>query len=104
MPHCQVKILGYPVYFLPFTGVSKLLGIVALYIPGYPRIKEWVYAGFVFDLTAAIYSGVCAGGATSYLLPPFVALILLIGSYIWYHRILKNRELPTVNNLSLINS
>jgi hypothetical protein len=98
------KILGYPAYFLPFTGIAKLLGIVALYIPGYSRIKEWVYAGFVFDLSAAIYSGICVGGATAYLLPPFIALILLIGSYIWYHRILKNRELPTTNNISLINS
>ncbi|HXS37852.1 MAG TPA: DoxX family protein [Flavipsychrobacter sp.] len=97
------KILGYPAYFLPFTGVTKLLGLVALYIPGYPRIKEWVYAGFTFDLTAAIYSGICVGGATGYLLPPFIALVLLIGSYILYHRILKNREYR-VNNVSLANS
>jgi hypothetical protein len=98
------KILGYPEYFLPFTGIAKLLGLVALYIPGNPRIKEWVYAGFVFDLTAAIYSGLCVGGATSYLLPPFIALLLAIGSYIWYHRVLKNRELTTFNNTSLANS
>ncbi len=37
--------LGYPVYFLPFIGVAKLLGAIAILIPGYPRIKEWAYAG-----------------------------------------------------------
>jgi hypothetical protein len=98
------KILGYPAYFLPFTGVAKLLGLVALYVPGYPRIKEWAYAGFVFDLTGAIYSGLCVGGATSYLLPPFISLVLLIGSYIFYHRISQNRESASFDNVSLANS
>ena len=98
------KILGYPAYFLPFTGIAKLFGIVALYFPGMRRIKEWVYAGFVYDLTAAIYSGLCVGGAAGYLLPPFIALILLIGSYVWFHRLLKSREIPAFSDLSLINS
>ena len=31
--------LGYPLYFLPFIGVMKALGAVALLIPGFPRIK-----------------------------------------------------------------
>ncbi|MGV2448107.1 UNVERIFIED_CONTAM: DoxX family protein, partial [Bacillus sp. ATCC 13368] len=43
--------LGYPTYLLPFIGIAKLLGVVAILIPGFPRIKEWAYAGFVFDLT-----------------------------------------------------
>ena len=37
--------LGYPAYFIPFIGVAKLLGAVAILIPGFPRIKEWAYAG-----------------------------------------------------------
>lgn len=98
------RILGYPAYFLPYTGIAKLLGLVALYIPGYSLIKEWVYAGFVFDLSAAIYSGICVGGTTGYLLPPFIALVLLIGSYIFYHRILKNQKLQTIDKISLIHS
>jgi uncharacterized membrane protein YphA (DoxX/SURF4 family) len=50
------KGLGYPVYFIPFTGVAKVLGIIAILIPGFPRIKEWAYAGLFFDLIGAIYS------------------------------------------------
>ena len=43
--------LGYPLYFLPFIGIAKWLGVIAILIPAnYPRIKEWAYAGLFFDL------------------------------------------------------
>ena len=48
--------LGYPIYFVPFIGVAKLLGVIAILVPGNPRLKEWAYAGFCFDLIAATYS------------------------------------------------
>ena len=50
--------LGYPDYFIPFIGVAKVLGVIAILIPGYPRIKEWAYAGLFFDLIGAVYSQV----------------------------------------------
>ena len=50
------KQLGYPAYFTPFIGAVKILGVIALLIPGFPRIKEWAYAGFAYDLVAATYS------------------------------------------------
>ena len=56
------KMLGYPLYMLPFIGVAKLLGIIALLVPGFPRLKEWAYAGLFFDLTASVYSGIAASG------------------------------------------
>ncbi|HRG79756.1 MAG TPA: DoxX family protein, partial [Cyclobacteriaceae bacterium] len=56
------KQLGYPPYMLPFLGVAKLLGVIALLVPGFPRIKEWAYAGMFFDLTGAVYSGLAVGG------------------------------------------
>lgn len=61
--------LGYPVYFVPFIGVAKLLGVIAILIPGYPRIKEWAYAGLVFDLIGATYSIIAVGKPTSDWLP-----------------------------------
>ncbi len=42
--------LGYPKYIISFLGVAKLLGAIAILVPGYPRLKEWAYAGLVFDL------------------------------------------------------
>ena len=46
-------MLGYPVYFIPFIGVAKLLGVIAILIPGLDKIKEWAYAGLFFDLAGA---------------------------------------------------
>ena len=78
------KGLGYPVYFIPFTGVAKVLGIIAILIPGYPRIKEWAYAGLIFDLVGAIYSIIAIGQeGWSFILIP---LGLGIASYLLYHR------------------
>lgn len=48
--------LGYPEYFIPFTGWAKLIGSIVILIPGLKTIKEWAYAGLFFDLAAAIYS------------------------------------------------
>ncbi len=41
--------LGYPVYFLVMLGVWKVLGGIVVLIPGFPLVKEWAYAGMVFD-------------------------------------------------------
>jgi DoxX-like family len=50
-------MLGYPLYFISFISIAKLLGAAALLIPGIPaKIKEWAYAGLFFDLAGAFYS------------------------------------------------
>src|SRR5215467_6083545 len=51
-----IERLGYPLYFLVILGIWKLLGAVALAIPRFPRLKEWAYAGVLFDLTGAVAS------------------------------------------------
>ena len=51
-----IERLGYPPYFLLILGTWKLLGAVALVIPKFPRLKEWAYAGVLFDLTGAVAS------------------------------------------------
>jgi uncharacterized membrane protein YphA (DoxX/SURF4 family) len=56
-----IERLGYPPYFLVILGIWKLLGAVALVIPGFPRLKEWAYAGVLFDLTGAVASLWAAG-------------------------------------------
>ena len=81
--------LGYPQYLLPFLGVAKILGIIALLVPGYPRIKEWAYAGFFFDLVGATYSGLAAGGFDPLMLTLAIWYALLGLSYGFYHKRLK---------------
>ena len=56
-----IERLGYPQYFLVILGIWKLLGAVALVIPRVPRLKEWAYAGVLFDLTGAVASLLASG-------------------------------------------
>ena len=56
-----IERLGYPSYFLVILGIWKLLGAVALVVPRFPRLKEWAYAGVIFDLTGAIASLLASG-------------------------------------------
>src|ERR1700730_13733464 len=51
-----IERLGYPLYFLVILGIWKLLGAIALIIPRFPQLKEWAYAGVLFDLTGAVAS------------------------------------------------
>ncbi len=67
--------LGYPPYVGVILGVWKLLGAVALLLPGTPRLKEWAYAGTVFDLTGAAASHLANGDDPTKLVFP----ILLTG-------------------------
>ena len=56
--------LGYPLYFVPFIGVAKVFGVIAILVPGFSRIKEWAYAGLFFDLIGAAYSIASVGEPT----------------------------------------
>ncbi|HET9057833.1 MAG TPA: DoxX family protein [Chitinophagaceae bacterium] len=78
--------LGYPMYFITFIGVVRLLGVIAILIPGYPKIKEWAYAGLVFDMGGALYSHIATGDPFGIFAPAVIALILVVGSYIYYHK------------------
>lgn len=81
------KHLGYPIYLLPFLGLAKLLGIIAVLVPGFPRLKEWAYAGLFFDLTGAIYSTIAIGDPVVMWLPTIIlGYGILFGSYIFYHK------------------
>ena len=79
--------LGYPVYFIPFISIAKILGVIAILVPGFPKLKEWAYAGLVFDLAGATYSMMSAGLADAGGMG-FMALgfLLAAASYIFYHK------------------
>ena len=88
------KTLGYPAYLSPFLGIAKILGAIAILVPGYPRLKEWAYAGLTFDLLGAAYSGVAVGGPLSGLLFFAVFFAVLAVSYIYPHTKLKASPIP----------
>jgi uncharacterized membrane protein YphA (DoxX/SURF4 family) len=73
--------LGYPLYFASILGAWKLLGAIAIVVPGLPRVKEWTYAGFFFDLTAAAVSRAAVGDSTADVVAPLVFLALVLASW-----------------------
>lgn len=81
--------LGYPQYIIPFLGVAKTLGVIAILIPGFPRIKEWAYAGLVFDLIGATYSTFASGIADASAVFMILPFSFAFGSYFLYHQKLK---------------
>jgi uncharacterized membrane protein YphA (DoxX/SURF4 family) len=81
-----MKHLGYPIYLLPFLSILKILGVVAILVPGFPRIREWAYAGFVFDLGGAMFSYIAIGDPASAWMPLIIGLLLVAASYIFYHK------------------
>jgi hypothetical protein len=74
--------LGYPPYFALIMGVWKLLGAIVIVAPGFPRVKEWAYAGFFFDLTGAAATRAFVGDGAADLAAPLVFLALLAASWV----------------------
>ena len=91
--HVIIDRLGYPPYFLVLLGIWKLLGAVAVIIPRFPRLKEWAYAGVVFNLTGALVSNLASGvtdtGTLAYLL-----LMMGVTSTSWALRPVSRRNFP----------
>jgi hypothetical protein len=82
-----IRHLGYPEYFGVMLTVFKVLGALALIIPQVPhRVKEWAYAGFGFDFISAFVSYWAVEGLNALTFFPLIFLVILIFSYISYHR------------------
>jgi uncharacterized membrane protein YphA (DoxX/SURF4 family) len=76
-----MKALGYPAYVATLLGFWKVLGAVALLVPRLPRLKEWAYAGVVFDLTGAAFSHAAVGDPAGNVLVPLVLLGVAFASW-----------------------
>ena len=88
----MMKHLGYPYNVLTLLSIAKILGVIAILVPGFPRLKEWAYAGFTYDLAGAIYAGLSAGDPIGQWAPVIIGLILIFGSYIFYHKKMKGQK------------
>lgn len=86
--------LGYPSYFIMMLAIFKLFGGLALIVPLIPaKIKEWAYAGFLFDFIAAAISITAVDGFGASSLFPIIAILILIISYCSFHKINGTRIL-----------
>jgi hypothetical protein len=75
-----VTSLGYPVYVLALLGIWKIPGAITLVVPGFLRLKEWAYAGIVFELTGAAASHAIRGNRSA-ITAPVVLLCLALASW-----------------------
>jgi len=73
--------VGYPQQLRIILGIAKPLGAIALLLPGFPKLKEWAYAGFTFAWISAFIAHYLAGdGPRAF--SPLVLLVLLAISYV----------------------
>jgi uncharacterized membrane protein YphA (DoxX/SURF4 family) len=73
--------LGYPAYFVVILGVWKILGTAAILAPRLPLVKEWAYAGMIFDLTGASTSHIASGDDARHIVTPLILAALVVASW-----------------------
>ena len=74
-----MRHLGYPGYFSVILGVWKVLAAMAVLAPRFPRLKEWAYAGLVFNYTGAAASHSTVGDPAVTLVAPIIFTALVVG-------------------------
>jgi hypothetical protein len=89
------KPLGYPAYFISIIGIWKMLGIIAILIPGFKLLKEWAYAGIFFVMTGAVISHIASNNISAQIIAPFVLAVFAVLS--WYLRP-ADRKIISVDN------
>jgi hypothetical protein len=67
---------------LTILGVWKLLGGIAILVPGFSRLKEWAYAGAFFVYMGAVVSGAVRGrdDPGTYIWPPIIFGVITLAS------------------------
>ena len=74
--------LGYPLYFMAILGTWKILAAIALIIPVNSWLKDWAYAGILFDLTGASFSRMSVGSPSPEIIIPLInAMVSLVSFY-----------------------
>ncbi len=83
-PHFTVEMarLGYPGYFLVLFGMLKIIGALTILAPGLLRLKEWAYAGMVFDAAFAAWSRGALGDPLPQIILPLVIGAVVLTSWV----------------------
>lgn len=82
--------MGYPIYFIQFISVAKLIGSIAILIPGLNKtIKEWAYAGLFFDLAGAIFSNFSSAATFDPMMLTMLLWVLfgILSYYFWKKKV-----------------
>lgn len=75
----QFAHLGFPPFFQVELAILKLAGVFVLLVRVSKRLKEWAYAGFLFNLLTAVLAHLMiADGLKGVVEPASVAFILTV--------------------------
>lgn len=94
--------LHLPEYFKVELTIAKVLGVVALMIPGIPqKIKEYAYVGFAITLVSAVIAHSSVGDSIMYIIDPLLFLGVLIVSYVYFTR-LEGYKYSIASNIEVL--
>jgi hypothetical protein len=82
-----IGALGYPGYFLKLLAAAKLAGVAAIVSGHSVVLKEWAYAGFTFEATAAIASFLSTASTPFIAALPLAFLVVQLASYACWKRL-----------------
>jgi hypothetical protein len=91
----QLEHLGYPLYLLYILGAWKLGAGAVILLPRFQRLKEWAYAGALFDFSGAAASHLLVGDGPKHWAYPATLVAVTIVS--WALRP-DGRRLPSVSS------
>lgn len=96
-----ISHLGYPAYFGTALVFFKVPGVLALVIPRVPKpIKEFAYASFTFNFLFASIGHFAVDGFGFQAILPLIFLGILAVSYIFFHRLIPNKNNGALSNHS----
>jgi len=80
----SIQHQGFPVYFLPFFGIAKLLAVITIAVPKVPlfaKLKLSAYVGLFWYFLGAIHSHIAVGDSVETSMGAIIAFALILVSY-----------------------
>jgi hypothetical protein len=78
---------GYPTYLVYPLAIAKILGLIVLWQTKFKTLKEWVYAGFFYNVILAFFAHTMINDGEH--LFALIGLILIVTNYITYKKLKK---------------
>lgn len=81
---------GFPVHFLPFFGITKLLAVIVIVVPKvalFQKLKLSAYVGLFWYFLGAIYSHIAVGDPIQITMGAIIAFVLVMVSYFTWTKI-----------------
>ena len=85
--------LGFPAYFRVELAIAKIIGVLVLLIPIFPKeIKDMAYVGFAITFISAFIANTSSGDPLSVTIMPLIFLGILVVSFIYSNKLISHRK------------